>query len=788
MNRKAYQTLEYNKIIEKLETHAGTPAGKELCRKLEPMTSLSEIRLALQETSDAEHRIIGKGSVSFSGVRDIRASVKRLEVGSSLGIVELLQVSSLLNVAARAKAYGRREGREAEDSLEGYFASLEPLTPLNQDIKRCILSEEEISDDASPALRHIRRGMRNTNDRIHSQLNALVSSARNYLQDAVITIRDGRYCLPVKQEYKSNVAGLIHDQSSTGSTYFIEPMAIVKLNNELRELEIQEQKEIETILAVLSVQAAEHSETLVTNFQVLTTLDFIFAKALLSRSYKGTLPLFNENGYLKIKQGRHPLLPSASVVPIDVWLGGDFDLLVITGPNTGGKTVTLKTIGLFTLMGQAGMHIPAGDGSELAVFRQVFSDIGDEQSIEQSLSTFSSHMTNIVQILKEADEHSLVLFDELGAGTDPTEGAALATAILSSLHRRGIRTAATTHYSELKVFALSSEGVENACCEFDVATLRPTYRLLIGVPGKSNAFAISLKLGLSAAVIEEAKDLIGKQDEAFEDVIADLETQRLQLERDQKEAGRLRAEVEALQRQLEDKQNKLTDQRNKILHQAKEEARGILQEAKDTADRAIRNMNKKGMSVSREIEAERGSLRSRLSELENGLSMPSQKAASVPKSQELHIGDAVHVLSMNLNGTVSTLPNAKGDLFVQMGILRSQVNISDLELLPEEPDFADGKKAKGSAGQLKMSKSFSVATEINLIGMRVDEAMPELDKYLDDAYLAHLPAARIIHGRGTGALKSAVQTMLRKNKHIAKYRSGEYAEGGNGVTVVEFKS
>ena len=785
MNEKALHVLEYDKILARLEGHASTAGGKALCRSLTPMTDVEEIRLALRETSDAESRIIAKGGLSFSGVRDIGYSVKRLEVGSSLGISELLHISALLSVAAKAKAYGRREDREAEDSLEGYFASLEPLTPLNQEIKRCILSEEEISDDASPGLRQVRRSIRTANDRIHTQLNALVVSARNYLQDGVITMRDGRYCLPVKAEYKGNVAGLVHDQSSSGSTYFIEPLSVVKLNNELRELEIRERKEIETVLAELSNQAAASCEDLMTDYHVLTQLDFIFAKALLSRSYKGTEPTFNTRGYLRIRQGRHPLLPKQTCVPIDVWLGDDFDLLVITGPNTGGKTVTLKTIGLFTLMGQAGLHIPATGGSELAVFREVFSDIGDEQSIEQSLSTFSSHMTHIVSILDQLTPDSLVLFDELGAGTDPTEGAALAMAILSHLHRQGVRTAATTHYSELKIYALSTPRVENACCEFDVETLRPTYRLLIGVPGKSNAFAISRKLGLPSEIIDEAQAAIGEQDEAFEDVISRLEAQRQKLEQDQKEAARLRGEIEQLQQQLTAKQERLNEQRDKILRQAREEARGIVQDAKDTADKAIRNMNKKGMVVSKELEAERSGLRGKLNELDKDLQMQGRKAKKKTETRDLKVGDPVRVLSMNLNGTVCTLPNAKGELYVQMGILRTQVHLSDLELLPEEPE--EEKKQKSSASKIKMTKSATVATEINLIGLHVDEAMPELDKYLDDAYLAHIPKVRIIHGRGTGALKSAVQTMLRKNKHVKSYRPGEFNEGGYGVTVVEFK-
>ncbi len=781
------KTLEFHKILHKLTELAHTPAGKDLCRQLVPMTEIGAIRRAQQETSDAEMRIIAKGSLSFSGVRDIRPAVKRLEVGSSLSAPELLQIGSLLAVAARAKSYGRREDREEPDSLEELFAALEPLTPLRQSIERCILSEEEISDDASPGLRHVRRSIRSANDKIHTQLNALVVSARNYLQDGVITMRDGRYCLPVRQEYRAQVPGLIHDYSSSGSTAFIEPMPVVKLNNELRELEIQERKEMEAVLADLSNQAAEYSGQLEQNFHTLTLLDFIFAKAIFSRSYKGTAPVFNTDRQIHIKQGRHPLLPAKTAVPVDVWLGKDFDLLVVTGPNTGGKTVSLKTIGLFTLMGQAGLHIPAAAGSRLGVFRDVFSDIGDEQSIEQSLSTFSAHMTSIVRILKSADENSLVLFDELGAGTDPTEGAALAMAILSRLHRRGIRTVATTHYSELKIYALSAPGVENASCEFNVETLRPTYRLLIGIPGKSNAFAISQKLGLPEEIIEEAKEAIGQQEEAFEDVISDLDSQRRMLEQEKAEAKRLRDEAEKLQKDLASKQDRLNEQRDKVLREAREEARTILQQAKDSADKAIRDLHKRGMLVDKNLERQRSGLREQIAGLDAGLSKKKAKSAQHNQAKDFHIGDAVRVLSLNLNGTVSTLPNAKGDLFVQMGILRSQVNISDLELLPDDGVSVKGKKHYSGSSQIKMSKSAGVRPELNIIGKTVDEALPELDKYLDDAYLAHLPQVRIIHGRGTGALKKAVTNFLRTYKHVAKYRPGEFDEGGYGVTVVEFK-
>ena len=791
MNEKALRVLEYPKIIEKLTHFAGSAPGKNLCSNLEPSCDLAEIRRMQKETSDALRRIYQKGSVSFSGVTDMRGSLKRLEIGSTMNITELLNVCKLLEACSRVKAYARRENDEVpDDSLDEMFREIQPLTPLASEIRRCILSEDEIADDASSTLRQIRRSMVQTNDKIRSQLISMVNgSARTYLQDAVITQRNGRYCIPVKAEHKSQVPGMIHDQSSSGSTLFVEPMAVVKLNNELRELELREEKEIEVILAGLSSSVAIESETLINNILLMTQLDFIFARAQLSKSYNGSEPDFNRKGRINIKKGRHPLLDPKKVVPVDIHLGKDFDLLVISGPNTGGKTVSLKTVGLFTLMGQSGLHIPAFDHSELALFTEVFADIGDEQSIEQSLSTFSSHMTNIVSFWKQADEHSLVLFDELGAGTDPTEGAALAIAILSSLHRRGIRTVATTHYSELKIFALSTPGVENACCEFSVETLRPTYRLLIGVPGKSNAFAISSKLGLPDEIIEEAKGHISQEAESFEDVIADLENSRIIVEQEREEAARYKKEIARLKESLERKEDRLDTSREKILAQAREEAHAILREAKEYANETIRRYNKLGGSrdASREMEQERTRLRGKMSGLEKDMALKAkQKPKKEVKAKELKIGDSVRVLSLNLKGTVSTLPDAKGNLFVQMGILRSQVNLSDLEKLEEEVTSVPSMKKTGS-GKIKMSKSSSVSTEINLLGKTVDEALSELDKYLDDAYIAHLPSVRVVHGKGTGALRKAVHNYLRRQKHVDSYRLGEFGEGDAGVTIVTFK-
>ena len=792
MNEKALRTLEYTKIIERLTELAGSSIGKELCRNLKPSSNLAEIEAAQKQTSDALSRIYQRGSISFSGVQDVRGSLKRLEIGGSLSALELLRIAKLLETTSRVKSFGRLENSDREkDSLDDMFDGLQPLANLYNEIYRCILSEDEIADDASPALAKIRRSIRQTNDRVHTQLASLVNgSSRTYLQDAVITMRNGRYCVPVKSEYKGQVPGMIHDQSSTGSTLFIEPMAIVKLNNELRELELQEQKAIEAVLAELSNMAAAENENIADNFRILTQLDFIFARAMLSKSYNGTEPIFNEKGHINIKKGRHPLLDKKSVVPIDIWLGKDFRLLVITGPNTGGKTVSLKTVGLFTLMGQAGLHIPAFDHSELSVFDEVFADIGDEQSIEQSLSTFSSHMTHTVSILKEATDRSLVLFDELGAGTDPTEGAALAIAILNELHSRGTCTMATTHYSELKVFALTTPGVENGCCEFSVETLRPTYRLLIGVPGKSNAFAISGKLGLPEHIIEDARSRISEQDESFEDLLSDLEHSRITIEKEQEELARYKAEAASLKAQLEKKQERLDSAKERILAEANEKAHTILREAKEYADETTKNFNKygkaAGVSIS-DMERERTRLREKMNAAEKNMAKKTPakvKKAVDPKA--LRVGDSVKVLSLNLKGTVSTLPDAKGNLFVQMGILRSQVNLRDIEPIDEPVITAPNFNRTGS-GKIKMAKSSSVGIELNLLGKTSDEAISELDKYLDDAYIAHLPSVRIVHGKGTGALRKAVHNYLRRCKIVDEYHLGEFGEGDAGVTIVTFK-
>ena len=789
MNQKALKTLEFDKIIHILTAHAASEGAKEMCRKLVPYDNINDVERAQRETADALRRVYRKGSVSFGGIRDIRGSLKRLEIGGILGMGELLQIMSLLETAGKIRQYGQREADDtSRDSLDESFEFLDPVPTLASEIRRCILADDEMADDASSALLQIRRSMRQMNDKVHNTLNSMVNgSARSYLQDPVVTMRDGRYCLPVKAEHRSQVPGMIHDQSSTGSTLFIEPMAVIKLNNDFKELLMKEQQEIEKILSVLSEKAAAVTEILAEDYRILTALDFIFARAMMAKDMKAARPIFNTDRQIHIKDGRHPLLDPKKAVPITVRLGDDFDLLIITGPNTGGKTVSLKTVGLFTLMGQAGLHIPAFEGSRLAVFDQVYADIGDEQSIEQSLSTFSSHMTTIVSILKEVTLNSLVLFDELGAGTDPTEGAALATSILDHLHRQGIRAMATTHYSELKVYALSTEGVENACCEFDVESLRPTYRLLIGIPGKSNAFAISSRLGLEDFLIEDAKKRINAQDVSFEDMMAELQDSRVKLLNEQEEITRYKSEIRTLRDALQKKQDRIDERKEKILSDAAAQANAILQEAKDYADETMKNFHKFGKaSISvKDMEAERARLREKIKENDSRTAKAAPKPKKKLKAAALHIGDRVRVLSLNLEGTVSTLPNPKGDLFVQMGILRSQVNINDLEYIGEAENLQKGMTTGG--GKLRMSKSAAVSTEINLIGMTVDEAIAHLDKYLDDAYLAHVPSVRIVHGKGTGALRTAVHQYLKRYKHVKSFRLGTFGEGDAGVTIAEFK-
>lgn len=789
MNNKALKTLEYNKITDRLASHASSEPGIKLCRELQPMMDMDEINSALKQTSDAVSRIFRHGSISFAGLKDIRPLTKALEVGSALGMSELLDICSLLKVAAGARRYGVSED-EAADSLSGLFNAIYDIADVRREIERCILSEDEIADDASAELKNIRRQMRICTERIRTELNSMLNgSDRTYLQEAVITTRGGRYCIPVKAEYKSQVPGMVHDQSKAGSTFFIEPMSVVRLNNEIREYEVKESEEIAKILASLSAMAGNYTAELDADYDILSQLDFIFAKAKLSFEYKGSEPIMNTRGYINIRKGRHPLIDSHKVVPIDVSIGDEYSELIITGPNTGGKTVTLKTIGLFSLLGQSGLHIPAADNSELTVFNDIFADIGDEQSIEQSLSTFSSHMKNIIEILAKADSNSLVLFDELCAGTDPTEGAALAISILTSLHKLRVTTVATTHYSELKIFALSTEGVQNACCEFDVATLAPTYRLLIGIPGKSNAFAISGKLGLPQYIIDDAKESLASEDVAFEDVISDLEKSRVTIEREKLELEEYKKEVEDLKNQLKAKNERLDERSDNILQKAREEASAILREAKETADDAIRKLNKAnaaGMSVT-ELEKQRQRIKDNINKVDKGRVLKAQAPARQHKASDFHIGDRVHVASLNLDGTVHTLPNQKGELNVTIGIMNYNVNMSDLTIIEEASEMRKLKQKSSGIGKLKMSKTASISPEINLIGMTSDEAIMTLDKYLDDAFLSHISPVRIVHGKGSGILRNAVHNYLKRQKHVKSFRLGSFGEGDYGVTIVEFK-
>ncbi len=797
MNSKALHVLEYDKIIERLTDHASSDPGRKMCRELVPSSDIKEIRNNLTKTNDAIARIFKKGSTSFGDNRDFTGTLKALKIGAALDMGSLLRLASFLDNVNRVKSYGR-PAREDEntDSLSEMFSMLEPLTFVAAEIRRCIVSEDEIASDASPALKHIRRGIMLTNDRIHEQLNKMINgSMRTYLQDSVVTMRGDRYCIPVRSEYKGQVSGIVHDQSSSGSTLFIEPQAIVELNNKLREMALQEQAEIEKILAELSLRVAEHVDDIKFDSDIMTDLDFVFAKASYALEINGMVPVFNEHHAIDIKKGRHPLIDKKKVVPIDVYLGRDFDMLIITGPNTGGKTVTLKTVGLLTLMGQAGLAIPAGDHSELSVFDEVYADIGDEQIIEQSLSTFSSHMTNTVSILEHADENSLCLFDELGAGTDPTEGAALAISILNDLHSRKIRTMATTHYSELKVYALNTPGIQNASCEFDVESLRPTYKLLIGIPGKSNAFAISQKLGLPDRIIEAAKGQISTEDKKFEDLLADLERSRKIIENERLEIEQYKKETQELHKRLEEKTDKLDRQREDIIREANEQAREILQEAKDLADDTIRTFRKAGPGASiADLERARTSVGQKISDKNKAISNSSKNEKAkethpILKESQLKLGESVKIVSMGLKGTISSKPDKDGNLYVQCGIMRTKANIRDLVLVSDDDAKTAMKKFYGrntSGGKMDLSKAANIRTEINLIGKNCDDAIAALDKYLDDAYMTHLNNVRVVHGKGSGALRNAVHNYLKGVPYVKSYKLGEYGEGDAGVTIVNF--
>ncbi len=814
MNSKVLITLEYDKIIKLLADRATSEPGRQKCMELTPLSDHDGINRLQQETFDSTGRLLRNGDVSFGGNKAVEASMMRLEKGSSISTQELMDIAGLLENTARVRSYGHRGDEESKDCLDEMFDALSPLSGISSEIRRCIISCDEIADDASPELKNIRRHIRATQDRIHTRLNSMVNSTyKAYLQDNVVTMREGRYCIPVKAEYKGNVPGMIHDRSSTASTLFIEPSDIVNLNNEIKELQIKEAKEIEVILASLSASCGEHTEEIRLNRILMTELDHIFARGRLALDMKATRPEFNKNRVIDLKKARHPLIDKGKVVPIDIRLGDDFDLLVITGPNTGGKTVALKTLGLLTLMGQAGLQIPALDHSQLSVFDEVFADIGDEQSIEQSLSTFSSHMKTIVNILENANEASLCLFDELGAGTDPVEGAALATAILDRLHQAGIRTAATTHYSELKVYALREDRVCNASCEFNVDTLAPTYRLLIGVPGKSNAFAIAGKLGLPSYIIDSAKERISEADESFEDVLSELEANRVLLEQEKLTIRQYREEADRLRTDYEAKKNKLNEQKERILSEAREEALRILSEAKDSADEAIRNFHKNGSIQS--MENERTGLREKIGKIRNDMGKISADKASAGKAKQtgrpvsrddIKPGAAVRIISMDLKGTVSSLPDKKGNLFVQCGIMNIKAGMNDIEFVMPEDNInsGSGRGYEGSTGKRSgnkksgskgggygsvygLSKAGTISVELNLIGCTTDEAIPKLEKYLDDAYLSHLETVRIVHGKGTGALRNAVWNYLKRMKYVKSYKLAEYGEGDAGVTIVTFK-
>ncbi|MCR5102487.1 MAG: endonuclease MutS2 [Butyrivibrio sp.] len=792
MNSKVLHVLEYDKIIKQLEEHASSEPGKRMCRELLPTDDLSQIKADQQKTADGIARIFKSGSISFGSNKDISSNIKSLKIGSHLDAFQLLRIADLLDNVNRVKAYGRGDrDDEKRDSLTDLFEGLEPLTPVAKEIRRCIVSEDEISSDASPALRSIRRGMRLTNDRIHDQLGKMINgSFRTYLQDAVVTMRDDRYCIPVKAEYKGQVNGIVHDKSFSGSTLFIEPAAIVELNNKLKEMVIQEKAEIEVILQNLSEMVSEYTEALVYDCQIMTELDFVFAKASLALDQNASTPVFNTEHKINIRKGRHPLIDKKKVVPIDVYVGDEFDMLVITGPNTGGKTVTLKTVGLLTLMGQAGLAIPAGDRSELSIFKEIYADIGDEQSIEQSLSTFSSHMTNTVNILNNATGDDLCLFDELGAGTDPTEGAALAISILNYLHLRGIRTLATTHYSELKVYALTTNGVSNASCEFDVETLRPTYKLLIGIPGKSNAFAISSKLGLSDEIIDAAKEQISQDNKKFEDLLADLETSRQVIENERLEIQSLKEETEKLRSELKQKKEKIEDSREKIIREANEEAREILQEAKSVADETIRIFHKAGPGASiQDLERARTNVNKKISDKNNKLSNQNKKqnpTHPILKESQLKLGESVKIVSMGLKGTISSKPDKDGNLFIQCGIMRTKANIKDLVIIKDEDDGKTTMKKFYGNHKMDLSKASHIKTELNLIGKNSTDAIAELDKYLDDAYVSHMGTVRIVHGKGSGILRQAVHDHLKHVPYVKSYKLGEFGEGDSGVTIVTF--
>ena len=786
MNQKVLKTIEYTKIIAMLKEEADSSLGKEIAEALLPSSEPEEVRKSLLETEDAENRIRLKGPLSFRGMTDIRLYFPRIRLGAALSIAELLHVEKILEFAEKARDFAG----ETEDSLSVYFQALSPLEEVRREFQRAIESEERLSDDASKELSEIRRKEKGIEGKISDELNRTLNDKRSMLQEGVITLRNGRHVFPVKAEYKNAFHGIVHDESSTGATLFMEPLSIVQLENSLTELLSLEKREVEKILLALSLLLQPEISALQENVECIAHLDFVFAKAKLGKKMEGIRPTVLEEKKVSLLDARHPLIPRDKVVPISIHIGEGFRLLVITGPNTGGKTVCLKTLGLLQLMGQAGLLIPAFQGSSITVFREIFADIGDEQSIEQSLSTFSSHMTNTVKILAEADADSLCLFDELGAGTDPTEGAALALGILHDLFQRRVTTVATTHYAEIKLYALYEEGVENAACEFDVESLRPTYRLLIGVPGKSNAFAIAKKLGLSDAIIEDARGRIGEEDLHFEDLIADLEDTRRLAEREKLEIEQYKEEVERLKARARESTKGIEKGKDKILNRAREEAVRILAEAKETADEIIKEIKKKENGGSGSLEAEqlRTKLRKKLEENQSALGAQTVKGPSQTISlKNLALGDKVRLLNMHgVVGTVTELPDKSGMVTVSAGILRTKVSAKEVEFIQHKEKEAPTRNQGKTAG-LGRAKAMGISPEINLIGKMTADALPELNKYLDDAFLAKLPQVRIVHGRGTGALRKMVHECAKKNKHIESFRLGEYGEGSDGVTIVYFK-
>ena len=785
MNQKVLKTIEYTKIIAMLIEEAESSLGKEKAEALLPSSDFYEVERNLLETEEAESRIRVKGSISFRGIMDIRPYFPRLQLGASLSVFELYQVARMLESSKKVK----EQGGEIEDSLRAYFEEIDSLEEIRRELSRSIESEERLFDDASKELSDIRRKEKGIEGKITEELNRILNDKRSMLQEGVITLRNGRHVFPVKAEYKNTFHGIVHDESSTGVTLFMEPLSIVQLENNLSELFSLEKEEVEKILLSLSLKLSPNLPVLERNLELLSHLDFVFAKAKLGKKMDGVRPSLEKEKKLKLLDARHPLIPKDKVVPISIHIGEDFRLLVITGPNTGGKTVCLKTLGLLQLMGQAGLLIPAFQGSSITVFKEIYADIGDEQSIEQSLSTFSAHMTNTVKILSEADSDCLCLFDELGAGTDPTEGAALALGILHELYEREVTTLATTHYAEIKLYALSTEGVENAACEFDVESLRPTYRLLIGVPGKSNAFAIAKKLGLSEKIIEDARGRIGEEDLHFEDLISDLEDSKRLAERERLEIEQYKEEVERLKARARESTKGIEKGREKILNRAREEAAKILSDAKETADSIVKEIRKRenGGGSSLEVEQIRSKLKKKMEETQAFSGQSVKGPMQTISLKNLKLGDKVRLLNMhNVVGTVTELPDKNGMFTVSAGILRTKVSAKEVEFIQHKEKEAPVRNQGKTAG-LGRSKAMGISPEINLIGKMTADALPELNKYLDDAFLAKLPQVRVVHGRGTGALRKMVQDCAKKNKHIESFRLGEYGEGSDGVTIIYFK-